>query len=124
MVKIIRETLIRRSIFVYEAARIEAIHSERPIVPEPWDLRDLAFREQFIKTVERITTPGYKTTPEKEHQSWVRAYKKMGWQYGLVIDTVEKIHPDMVPFNKLEKKEQEKDVIFLALCRLAKRFIR
>ena len=44
---------LRRAIFVYEAARLEAEVSGRPIVPEPWDERDEAFKIQFVKVVDR-----------------------------------------------------------------------
>jgi len=34
---------LRQAIFIYEAARLEAEISNRPIVPEPWSARDEAF---------------------------------------------------------------------------------
>ncbi len=113
----------RRAVFIYEAARIEAIASERPIVPEPWEQRDLAFRSQCITTTERICA-NPDTTPEAEHDLWWRAYEAMGWRYGPVRDPVAKTHPDMVPFDALEPKEREKDAVFLALCRFAAEHIR
>ena len=36
-------------------------------------------------------------------------------------DTKLKTHPDMVAFQKLGKKEQEKDWVFFMLCKIAKR---
>lgn len=114
----------RRAVFVYEAARLEAIASLRPIVPEPWEHRDEAFRKQFRDTIARICTEGYETTPESEHDSWWKAYARMGWKYGAVRDTVLKTHPDMVPFNELPLLERQKDVIFLDICAMAYRWVR
>jgi hypothetical protein len=112
----------RQAEFVYEAARIEALHARRPIVPEPWWWREGAFRKQFIATIERICAPGYETTPEAEHDSWWRAYEKMGWRYGPIRDVVAKTHPDMVPFDELPIAEREKDAVFLDLCAIAAKF--
>ncbi len=45
----------------------------------------------------------------------------MGWRYGPTQDPEAKTHPDMVPFAKLGKKEQEKDWVFFMLCEIARR---
>ena len=113
-----------RAEFVYEVCRIEAVASTRPIVPEVWKDRDPAFRNQFVKTVNRLCAPDAPpTTPEAEHDSWMRAYEEMGWRFGLVRDPVRKTHPDMVPFNELGLLEQEKDAVFLDVCALAKKHV-
>jgi len=102
---------------------LEAIASKRPIVPEPWEEREEAFQNQFISTIERICAHGYETTPEAEHESWVRAYEQMGWTYGPIRSRDLKTHPDMVPFDDLPEAERINDAIFLALCSLAREFI-
>lgn len=115
----------RRAAFVYEACRLEAMASERIVIPEPYYERDKAFQDQFEKTVTRLCaaeTPP--TTPEEEHNSWWRAYEEMGWRYGPVRDPVAKTHPDMVPFNELPEAERVKDEIFMAICALARRYIK
>lgn len=114
----------RRAVFVYEACRLEATASRRPVVPEPWEDRDEAFRKQFSEAIERLCADDAPpTTPEKEHDSWWRAYEKMGWKYGPVRDPKAKTHPDMVPYDDLSELEREKDEIFLALCEMARKFI-
>jgi hypothetical protein len=48
---------------IYEATRVEAEWSGRPIVPETWDQRGEEFRQQFVSVVaeyiesERLPTP-------------------------------------------------------------------
>jgi len=111
----------RRAKFAYEAARVENAMAKRPINPEPWEERDAYFRANMIQAVSKQCGKSRMTSPEKLHQAWVVAYEKMGWKYGKKRDTEAKTHPDMVPFNKLGRKEQEKDWIFFMLCEITRR---
>jgi hypothetical protein len=111
----------RRAKFVYEAARIENVAALRPINPEPWEERDERFRKNMIRAVSLQCGKGRLVSPKKLHDAWVVAYEKMGWKYGPVRDVSAKTHPDMVPFNKLGRKEQEKDWVFFMLCEIARR---
>lgn len=114
-----------RAIFVYEAARLQAIAVDAPVVPELWPDRDAAFREQFVAYVAGLCEKGDGEfpTPEQAHDSWWRAYEDMGWTYGPERDVDAKTHPDMVPFADLEQREQDKDAVFLALVRIARDWI-
>lgn len=109
----------RRAVFVYEAARIEAEISERPIIPEPWGNRSEAFRKQFVEVVNKQCSDNKFSSAEAAHNSWWCEYKRMGWRYGPVRDVEKKTHPDMVPFNELPKSERDKDEIFIRLCAVA-----
>lgn len=111
----------RRAIFVYEAARIENEAALRPINPEPWEQRDEKFRKNMIRAVARQCGKGRLTSPKRLHDAWVVAYERMGWKFGSVRDVRLKLHPDMVPFNKLGRKEQEKDWVFFMLCEIARK---
>ena len=109
----------KRAIFVYEAARLEAEISGRPIVPEPWEKRDDQFKNQFVEVIRQQCSDNKFESAEASHDSWWREYERMGWKYGPVRDTTLKTHPDMVPFDDLPKSEQDKDEIFLRLCYVA-----
>ena len=111
----------RRAWFVYEAARLENSAANRPINPERWDDRDLDFRRNMIRAVAKQCGTGALNSPAQLHERWVQAYRKMGWAYGKTRSTSLRTHPDMVPFNKLGRKEQEKDWVFWMLCKIAKR---
>lgn len=115
---------LRRAIFVYEAARLQAIAADAPVVPEIWAARDYPFRDQFVAYVGGLCESKTLPTPEAAHDSWWRAYEAMGWKYGPVRDTEKKTHPDMVPFADLEQREQDKDAVFLALVAIARDWIR
>jgi len=114
----------RTAIFVYEAARLQAIAVDAPVVPELWPERDEAFRSQFVAYVAKLCRADELPTPEAAHDSWWRAYEAMGWQYGPVRDVEAKTHPDMLPFADLEQREQDKDAVFLALVEIARNWIR
>lgn len=114
----------RRAMFVYEGARLQAVAVDAPIIPEPWDQRDEAFRAQFLNVIAMMCSDERKSSPEELHDDWVRAYEAMGWQFGWKRDPVAKTHPDMVPFDQLEQREQDKDAVFVALCEVARQWIR
>jgi RyR domain len=114
----------RRAFFVYEAARIQAISARAPVVPELWDLRESEFRAQFREVIERQMGEMRSGSPAELHGGWVQAYIDMGWKYGPVRDVEAKTHPDMVPFDRLEQREQDKDAVFIALCEIARLWIR
>jgi hypothetical protein len=115
---------IRRAIFVYEGARLAAQAAEAPIVPAHWTDRELEFRQQFVGVIERQCGPDRETSPEILHENWMEAYKIMGWTYGAEYNPFEKKHPDLVPYDELGQLEQDKDAVFVALCEIARRFIR
>lgn len=112
-----------RAWFVYEAARLQAEAMNAPVVPEPWEEREASFRNQFYDVIEMMCGPDRKSSPEELHDDWVKAYEKMGWQYGPVRDRDAKVHPDMVPFDELGFREQIKDAVFVALCEIARQWI-
>ena len=111
----------RRAIFVYEAARIENWAANRPINSEPWQACDEKFRRNMIRAVARQCGSRKLRSPKALHDAWVRAYRRMGWRYGPERDVAKKAHPDMVPFHKLGRLEQEKDWVFYMLCEIAAR---
>jgi hypothetical protein len=113
----------RRAKFVYEGARIAAIAAKAPIIPEPYDDREEAFRAQFEKVIEKQTGPERSADAEALHDDWVKAYEKMGWKYGPVRDTEKKEHPDMVPYWELGQLERDKDAVFVALCEIARQWV-
>lgn len=113
----------RRAIFVYEAARLQAIAVNAPVIPEPFEDRDESFQTQFFEVIERQMGKMRSGSPEELHGGWVQAYIDMGWTYGPERDTEAKTHPDMIPFADLERREQDKDAVFIALCEIARQWI-
>lgn len=119
-----RNLLLRQAEFVYEGARIAAIAAQAPVIPAPWDARELPFVAQFLGIIDRQMGPERSSSPEELHESWMTAYDHMGWAFGMDYDPIAKTHPDMVPYEKLGRLEQDKDSVFVALCEIARLWIR
>ena len=113
----------RRSRFVYEAARLAAQAANAPIIPVVWEERETAFRDQFLKAIERQCGEQRSMSPEELHGSWMQAYFAMGWVYGETYDREKRLHPDLVPYAKLGQLERDKDAVFVALCEIARQWI-
>ena len=113
----------RRGQFIYDAARAAAIAAQAPIVPVIFDEREEAFKAQFINVIIKQCGDKRTLSAEKLHENWMKAYYDMGWVYGEVYDREKRIHPDLVPYNALGKLERDKDVIFMALCDIARLYI-
>ena len=114
----------RRSIFVYEAARLAAMAAGAPIIPAPWQEREDDFREQFIRVIERQSGPSRSASPEELHGSWMQSYLDRGWVYGETYDPENRIHPDLVPYAELGTLERDKDAVFIVLCEVARLYVR
>jgi len=114
----------RRAIFVYEAARLAAVAAGAPIVPMVWEEREEPFREQFVAVIERQCGEQRSRSPEELHGSWMQAYFSMGWTYAERHDPAAKTHPDLVPYADLGELERDKDAVFVALCEIARQWVR
>lgn len=113
----------RRAEFVYEGARLAAKAAGAPIIPVSWAERELPFKEQFLKVIERQCGENRSKSPEELHGSWMQSYFSMGWVYGEKYSKEKKIHPDLVPYVDLGQLERDKDVVFVALCEIARQWI-
>lgn len=118
-----KNLLERQAEFVYNGARIAAIGAKAPVIPVWWEERELVFREQFLKVIERQMGEQRSKSPEELHGSWMQSYFDMGWIYGEKYDREAKIHPDLVPYADLGQLERDKDAVFVALCEIARQWI-
>jgi hypothetical protein len=119
-----RDLIEAISRLIYEGTRVEATWSKRSIVPEHWEARDQAFRQQFIDLIEKYLDMDPLPSPEEAHNSWMEEYFNMGWKYGPKRDPEAKTHPDLRPFSDLPKDERDKDAVFLVMVWLAKRLLK
>ena len=44
-----------------------------------------------------------------EHERWMRFHLMNNWQYSEVRDDRKRLHPSLLPFDRLDEKEQAKD---------------
>ena len=90
----------------------------------PYDEREEPFKAQFRDVIERQMGDHRSHSPEELHGSWMQAYYAMGWVYGPVYDREAKTHPDLVPYADLGQEEQDKDGVLIALCEIARQWVR
>lgn len=70
--------------------------SVRPDDPSP---------EEVARHIERHL----ETLAEAEHDGWMEQRVRNGWRQGSPRDDVAKIHPMIVPYERLSEKEKDKD---------------
>ena len=114
----------RRAEFIYNAARLAAMAAGAPVIPVEWAEREQGFKDQFLKVIDRQCGEQRSHSPEELHGSWMQAYFAMGWVYGETYSREKKIHPDLVPYANLGQLEKDKDEVFIALCEIARQWIR
>ena len=61
------------------------------------------------------------STPEQNHDNWMKMKISQGWIYGEVKDFTKKTHPDLVPYNNLPEIEQKKDIANTLVHKMAVR---
>lgn len=81
-----------------------------------WDKTPDNIKQSAIDGVlYKIDNPN--STPEKQHENWLKFKEADGWIYGEVKDVEKKTHPCMVPYKDLPKEQQIKDALFGAVVR-------
>ena len=115
---------MRRAEFIYDAARLAAMAALAPIIPAVWEDREPDFKEQFVRVIARQCGASRSQSPEELHGSWMQAYLDRGWTYGDTYDPSNRKHPDLVPYSELDQLERDKDSVFIALCEIARLWIR
>lgn len=76
-----------------------------------WEIAPEWQKNSIIEGVKKIRD-GIITAPEQSHESWMAKKEAEGWTYGKLKDVEKKEHPCMVPFRKLLKEWQYKDILF------------
>lgn len=95
----------------HEANRAYALATgEDPAKVHPsWDDAPPEIRESAIVGVQYALDGA---GPEELHQSWMQGKLNAGWRFGEVRDNDRKIHPCIVPYDKLPQEQRRKDALF------------
>jgi len=97
----------------HEANRAYCTVVGDPALPS-WDDLDESYRESTRVGV-RAALAG--TTPAQSHQSWLKERIGQGWVLGPVLDRQAKVHPNLVPYERLPEAQKRKDHLFVAVVR-------
>jgi hypothetical protein len=79
-----------------------------------WDEAPKWQQDSAVEGV-RAILGGATTTPEEQHQAWMKQKLSLGWTYGAVKDPIARTHPCLLPFADLPVEQQMKDTIFRAV---------
>ena len=87
-----------------------------------WDTAPDWQKEPLVKgVVFHLENPD--AGPSASHESWLEEKKATGWKYGKKKDAVKKTHPCFVPYEKLPKRQQAKDALFISVVRACEGFM-
>jgi len=81
-----------------------------------WEDAPDNIKESAVDGVQKLIPllkAGKKVKPSFMHDNWLEFKKADGWKYGKDKNVKLKLHPCMVPFEKLPKEQQAKDEIFI-----------
>lgn len=95
----------------HEANRAYCVSTGDPGLPE-WDALDESYRESSRHGVRQVLEG---TTPAQSHESWARERQAAGWKYGTTLDREKKVHPNLMPYERLPIAQQLKDRLFIAI---------
>jgi hypothetical protein len=80
----------------------------------PWDKAEAW---QWASAVQGVQVALDGATPEEQHEAWRAAKIADGWVYGERKDPAAKLHPCLLPYDKLPKMQKVKDALFGSIVR-------
>jgi hypothetical protein len=95
---------------VVHDAQVGLSKAQHSAPPTGWHLLTEVQRRAAVDSV-RLARCG--ATPKGIHDAWREALLADGWRWGAVKDPVARIHPCLVPWERLSKAEQDKDILFI-----------
>ena len=79
-----------------------------------WEEAPKEQRESVIKGV-RFYLGAPMAMPSDMHDAWVKDKRKQGWVYGSARDDEKKIHPCLMPYDRLPIEQRAKDKLFMGV---------
>ena len=81
---------------------------------KPWSDAEQWQRDSAIKGV-GFALAHPEAPASAQHDAWLAEKEADGWKWGNVKDPINKLHPCMVPYNRLPAEQQVKDFLFKAV---------
>ena len=78
-----------------------SISNQSNYEPHPLNLDDVPIEPELMELREAIA--------ENAHEVWAKTRKDDGWTYGPERDDAKKLHPDMLPYDRLPESEKKYD---------------
>lgn len=84
-----------------------------------WAKASEDIKEWYLSSVETIIgNPNI--TAEEIHNSWCKEKYKQAWVYGVVLDTINKLHPYLIEYDKLPDSIKMKDKLMITIVNILK----
>lgn len=78
----------------------------------PWDKAPEWQQDSAIKGVKYAIDNLHTSTPQSQHEAWMKDKIEAGWVYGEVKDAEKKTHPSLLPYDMLPMEQKVKDYLF------------
>jgi hypothetical protein len=82
----------------------------------PWDEAPAWQRDSAVLGVKKVLADPH-VTPQQMHEYWFALKFKDGWRYGPEKNPEKKLHPCMLPYDRLPEEQRKKDELFSAVVR-------
>tara|TARA_R110000868_G_scaffold182762_3_gene423823 strand:+ start:2408 stop:2758 length:351 start_codon:yes stop_codon:yes gene_type:complete len=79
-----------------------------------WDLLPLEMRQEFIDEVRYIHSVE-SITPKEWHEHWCKQKKDNGWKFSREKNTLLKVHPCIIPWEALSRKQKQRRQVFVSI---------
>ena len=96
---------------VHEANSAYCVAIGDPALPS-WNDLDETYRNSTRFGIKKVLSG---STPEEQHESWMKERVSQGWVCGTKLDRANKIHPNLVPYDQLPLDQRKKDKLFIAI---------
>jgi hypothetical protein len=80
----------------------------------PAELAAMTARNESARAGVRAVLNGEASSPEEQHDLWMRTKLEEGWRHGERKDEIAKTHPCLVPYEQLPPEQRVKDHLFRA----------
>lgn len=91
---------------------------------KPWELASAHQRESCVDGILFLfkeLQAGRDVRPGQSHERWMEYKLAAGWAVGPIKNEQKMEHPNLVPFEKLDVREQAKDHVYVAVAKAALR---
>lgn len=98
------------------AANIAYCYAIGDVIPMPWESLSEERKIGYYAGIRNaLSNPN--NSPEANHENWMATRQHEGWVWGPVKDELKKMHPLLIPYDKLPLIQRTKDMLFINIVK-------